>query len=195
MITRLNVFRALNATSDYPRFYFEFSVNGTSYDLVLSSAIADWLKVCSTGDERVRIDALAAGGTPEDLRAAVVQQTSNEAHRDRLLYAQVELEAVKRVYDDRLRETAEYRYLFVSSGIALQLCRDAEADKLPPDVGKYVMQHKRVLTNCGGFELLNACFETLDFDGDELAAVALSERAATGLKEIRRRRAFLLGLL
>src|ERR1017187_2438067 len=193
MITRLNVFRALDPADDYPRFYLEGSGSGARYDLILPSAIADWLRVCCTADERVRLDALAAGGTPEDLRAAVVKQTSAEVHRDRRLYAELELEFVKYVYADRLCETAEYWYLFASRGIALQLCLDAEADKLPPDLAKYVMQHKRVLTHCGGFELLNACFETLDFDADELAAITMDHVSTVGLTE--RRRAFLRGLL
>ena len=195
VITRLNLFRALNATPDYPRFHFEVSVSGASYDLVLSSVIADWLKVCCTGDERVRIDALAAGGTPEDLRAAVVQQTSSEGNCDRPLYAEIRLDATTRVYADRLDETAEYRYLFVSRGVALQLCLDAEADKLPPDLGKYVLQHRRVLTECGGFELLNACFETLGFDADEVGSVTLSDPSPAGLNELHQRRAFLRRLL
>src|SRR5438034_9588833 len=107
MITRLNVFRALDPTPDYPRFHFDVAVGGARYDLVLPSAIADWLKVCSTADERIRLDAVAAGGTPEDLRAAVVKQTSTEGHQDRRLYAQLELEFAKRVFADRLCETAE----------------------------------------------------------------------------------------
>jgi hypothetical protein len=194
VITRINLLRALNPSEGYPRFNFAVSVDGMRYDLVLPSAIADWLNVCCTGDERAQMDEPAAGDEPEDLRVALAKQTSREADRDHLLYGQLEIEAVTHVRADRLCETAEYRYLFVSRGIARQLCHDAEAHKLPPELAKYVLQHRSVLTTCGGFELLVVCYQHLDVDTylkDD--TLVLSRISSSG--ELEERRALLRELL
>jgi hypothetical protein len=150
---QISLLRALNPQDAYPKFRLPISVEGACYDLVLPKDISDELSGCCTSAECEELDDPGLG-TAEQLRTALVQRTSTDRNRDRPLYCQLELETVLHVRADGLCETAEYRYLFVSPGIALQLCRDAEADRLPPNLGAYVLLHRSVFTKCGGFELL-----------------------------------------
>src|SRR4051812_37010644 len=98
---RINLLRALKPQEGYPRFRLPISVNDVRYDLVLSSAVNYWLNVCCTGDERQELDDPALG-TPEKLRAAVIQSKATAPGRDRPLYGRLELETVAHVHADRL---------------------------------------------------------------------------------------------
>ena len=190
---RISLLRALNPQDAYPKFRLPISVEDTRYDLVLPNALSDKLSRHCIKAEHVEVDDPKLG-TAELLRADLVQRTSTDATRDRLLYCQLELETVVHVRADGLCETAEYRYLFVSRGIARQLCRDAEADRLPPELSKYVLLHRSVFTKCGGFELLAACFEALD--DDMFVKVSTSvDLSTSGRTIVDERRAFLRGLL
>ena len=195
VIARVNLLRALNPSEGYPRFRLGLAVDDARYDLVLSSPIADWLRVYCTDDDREQIDKLAAGATPNGLRAAMVAHTSATADPDRQLFSQIELETVAHVRADRLCETAEYSYLFVSRGIARRLCLDAEADRLDSDLCEYVLQHRSVFSKCGGFELLTACFESLGVDAFVRKAGVSSERPDAALNEAPRHCTFLRALL
>ena len=193
--TRVNLLRALKPQEGYPRFRLPISVNDVRYDLVLSSAVNDWLNVCCTGDERQELDDPALG-TPAQLRAALLQGTATGPSRDRSLYGRLELETVAHVHADRLCEVAEYRYLFVSQGMARQLCRDAEAsDRLPPDLSEYVLLHRSVFTKCGGFELLAMYCEAVNASTFVRRAGMSQHSSTSEIGEASERRAFLSSLL
>ena len=191
--SRLCVLRALNPSEGYPRFNFGVAVDGTCYDIVLPSAVADWLNVCCTSNDIQCIDDMAATDTPEDLRAAIVRQTSAGDAKDNLLYGSLELEALTHVRADRLCEAVGYRYLFASQGLARRLCRDAEDDELGLELGNYVTQHKSLFTLCGGFELLVATY--LAVDVEEFIALDKASEARLESAGVQDRRTFLRGLL
>jgi hypothetical protein len=137
------------------------------------------------------MDNLASGDTPGDLRKAMLDLTSAGSDRKRRLHGNLEIEALTHVHADRLCEIVEYRYLVASQGLALQLCRDADADDTPPEIQMYVLRHRSLFSNCGGFELLAARYQT--FSVDEY--IALNTVARPQPKRAQERRAFLRGLL
>lgn len=195
MHTQLNVFRALDPSIGYPFFDFKLAVNGTRYDLVLSSEIADTLRAFCLRDGHKRIDGLLAGRSSQIVRTYLVQMIIRDPDQKKLVYTEVEEEAEAAVFEDGLREAATFSYLFVSAGIARALAYGKEGSRLPAEFATYVQRHRRALTECGGFELLTAHFDAHEFGWNKEVIEPIAVSVASEAETQRRRHVLLRDLL
>jgi hypothetical protein len=178
--SRINAFRPLNPRGLYPVFDFQVAVKGVEYDLVLPDRVADQLREYCCRREHYRLEREHDGDTLRGIRSGLVRRTVSPADRRRLIYAELETRAEVRVHVDKLCEAATYSYVLASIAIAINLCVDADAGKLPDELAAYVQLHKPVLFGSGGFELLIARFDVrgLDDDGSSVALPKAGQRPA-----------------
>lgn len=178
---RLDLFRALNPTADYPSSPLNLSLNGVKYDLLLPPAIADVLsRNASLDNGLVRLDKFCDQLGFDQLRRTPQAFHSLAAGKPAYADAETALE----LRDTRVPSGYLARFVAVSLPPVLSIIDVIQHLKIvEPGVAIYIRENPRSFRECGGFEVARVVYyfneverESLRTKSEESSRAAEAER-------------------